>query len=70
MADLDILVNPYAFGTIKAAMEGIGYYGGANEPPASIQIQHIQKARNHAARHRGNTVVAYGKIRCRTYPNH
>ena len=33
MSDLDILVNPYAFGTIKAAMEGIGYYGGANEPP-------------------------------------
>lgn len=28
MSNLDILVNLNAFGTIKAAMEGIGYRGG------------------------------------------
>ena len=29
MADLDILVHPYDFNTIKTTMEGIGYKGGS-----------------------------------------
>ena len=70
MAGLDILASLYSFSTIKAAMGEKDIMEEHMKPTASIQIQYIQKARNHAARHSGSTVMGYGKIRCRIYPNH